>query len=97
MSINNKNVYEIHITIILFCISIYNLESTAHTHIHKCMLYLSSYKIYLRFCTAHIYIYDMMMMMNENIEWLRIGGVIVCSCCADASYVHKGIYDITLL
>lgn len=29
-------------------------------------------------------------MMNENIECLRIGGVIVCSCCADARYIHEG-------
>lgn len=29
-------------------------------------------------------------MMNENIEWLRTGGVIVRSCCADAKYVHEG-------
>lgn len=33
------------------------------------------------------------MMMNENIEWLRIGGVIVCSCCADASYVCSLRYE----
>lgn len=36
-------------------------------------------------------------MMNENnIEWLKIGGVIVFSCCADADFIQKKkkVYEI---